>query len=131
MARVVSRSERARSSDTHPRQRGDDDEEWIRDAESLIYAGAHRTLAAGLPREHVGVLVDEQYGADVARRAKADGAILAMPVEKSGQDEFDFEYGDAFGTRIEAFDPTFTTVLVRYNPDGDAPLNARQTARLR
>ncbi len=53
---------------------------------------------------------------------------LAMPVERSGQDEFDFEYGDDFGAHIEAFDPTFAKVLVRYNPDGDADLNRRQTA---
>ena len=43
-----------------------------------------------------------------------------MPVEKSGQKEFDFEYGDEFGAHIERFDPDFSKVLVRYNPDGDA-----------
>ena len=53
-----------------------------------------------------------------------------MPVERSGQDEFDFEYGDDFGAHIEAFDPTFAKVLVRYNPEGDAATNARQTERL-
>jgi hypothetical protein len=54
-----------------------------------------------------------------------------MPVEKSGQHEFDFEYGDRFGDKIEEFDPDFSKVLVRYNPEGDAELNERQTARLR
>ena len=29
------------------------------------------------------------------------------PAEKSGQDEFDFEYGDDFAAHIEAFHPTF------------------------
>jgi hypothetical protein len=47
------------------------------------------------------------------------GVPLAMPVEKSGQDEFDFEFGSDFGRHIEAFDPTFAKVLVRYNPEGD------------
>jgi myo-inositol catabolism protein IolC len=75
--------------------------------------------------------VDEAYGAEVARRAHAAGRTLAMPVEKSGQDEFDFEYGEAFGRHIEQFDPAFAKVLVRYNPGGDRELNARQTARLR
>jgi myo-inositol catabolism protein IolC len=103
----------------------------IRDAKALIYEGVQRALATGLPRARVGVLVDEQYGAAVARRARADGVVLAMPVEKSGQDEFDFEYGDAFGAHIEAFDPVFAKVLVRYNPDGDAAMNTRQAARLR
>ena len=52
----------------------------------------------------------------------------SCPAEKSGQDEFDFEYGDDFGAHIEKFNPTFCKVLVRYNPEGDAALNrARRT----
>ena len=54
-----------------------------------------------------------------------------MPVEKSGQNEFDFEHGEAFGEKIEEFDPDFSKVLVRYNPDGDAAMNERQTEKLR
>ena len=54
-----------------------------------------------------------------------------MPVEKSGQNEFDFEYGDDFGAHIEKFDPDFSKVLVRYNPDDDAEMNERQLARLK
>jgi myo-inositol catabolism protein IolC len=77
------------------------------------------------------VLVDGQYGPSVAREAKAGGYKLAMPVEKSGQNEFDFEYGEQFGEKIEEFDPDFSKVLVRYNPEGDAELNERQTGRLR
>jgi 5-dehydro-2-deoxygluconokinase len=81
--------------------------------------------------ESAGALVDEQFGADIARKAKADGITLAMPVEKSGQDEFDFEYGEDFGAHIEEFDPSFSKVLVRYNPEGDRAMNERQTARLK
>ncbi len=57
--------------------------------------------------------------------------MTACPAEKSGQDEFDFEYGDDFANHIEAFNPTFCKVLVRYNPGGDPLLNRRQTARLK
>ena len=103
----------------------------ISDAKTVIYEGARRALDEGVPRESAGILVDEQFGADIARDAKANGLTLAMPVEKSGQDEFDFEYGEEFGAHIEAFDPTFSKVLVRYNPEGDAETNARQTERLR
>ena len=76
------------------------------------------------------LLVDEQFGETVARKAKADGDIFAMPVEKSGQDEFDFQYDDQFGEHILDFDPTFSKVLVRWNPDGDKAMNTRQGARL-
>jgi myo-inositol catabolism protein IolC len=106
----------------------------ISDAKTVIYLGAKRALDEGVPRESAGVLVDEQFGADAAQDAKASGLILAMPVEKSGQDEFDFQYGEDFGAHIEEFDPTFSKVLVRYNPDGgqesDA-MNARQSERLK
>jgi myo-inositol catabolism protein IolC len=53
-----------------------------------------------------------------------------MPAEKSGQEEFDFEYGDDFAAHIEAFHPTFCKVLVRYNPGGDKAVNREQAARL-
>jgi 5-dehydro-2-deoxygluconokinase len=75
------------------------------------------------------MLVDEQYGEAVLLAAKTFGAMFAMPVEKSGQDEFDFDYAD-YGAHIQKFDPTFVKVLVRYNPDGDAEMNKRQLARL-
>jgi myo-inositol catabolism protein IolC len=103
----------------------------VRDAKAVIFEGFRRAVQAGVPREAAGVLVDEQFGAEVARQARAEGYVLAMPVERSGQDEFDFEYGDAFGEHVEAFDPTFAKVLVRYNPAGDAALNRRQVERLR
>jgi myo-inositol catabolism protein IolC len=99
-------------------------------AKEIIYDGFLEALRQGVPNEAAGVLTDEEYGASVARRARADGHLLAMPVEKSGQAEFEFQYGEDFGAHIEAFDPTFSKVLVRYNPGGDAALNERQTERL-
>jgi myo-inositol catabolism protein IolC len=105
--------------------------ERITDAKQLIFEGFLRALEEGAPRDAAGILVDEQYGAEVARRARSEGLIFAMPVEKSGQDEFDFEYGEEFGKHIEEFDPVFTKVLVRFNPQGDTEMNARQTVRLR
>jgi myo-inositol catabolism protein IolC len=103
----------------------------IADAKTVIFEGLLRALDEGMSREAAGALVDEQFGADIARKAKADGITLAMPVEKSGQDEFDFQYGEDFGAHIEEFDPTFSKVLVRYNPEGDREMNERQTARLK
>jgi myo-inositol catabolism protein IolC len=103
----------------------------IADAKAVIYEGARRALDEGASREAAGVLVDEQFGTAIARDAKASGLILAMPVEKSGQEEFDFQYGEDFGAHIEDFDPAFSKVLVRYNPEGDREMNLRQTERLR
>jgi myo-inositol catabolism protein IolC len=105
----------------------------ISDSKHLIFEGMLKAVEQGAEPGVTGVLVDEQFGAptDVPGDAKERGLLLAMPVEKSGQNEFDFEYGDDFGEHIEKFDPDFSKVLVRYNPDGDAGMNERQTERLK
>jgi len=108
-----------------------EDAQRIADAKSVIYEGFLRALDKGVLKDSAGVLVDEQFGAGVAHKAKGQELILAMPAEKSGQDEFDFEYGADFGQHVETFDPTFTKVLVRYNPEGDGALNARQASKLK
>jgi myo-inositol catabolism protein IolC len=109
-----------------------EDTDRISDAKHLIFEGLlHATEQEGDSPEEVGSLVDEQFGGTVPSEAKERGFELAMPVEKSGQSEFDFEYGDAFGEHIERYDPDFSKVLVRYNPDGEAELNRRQLERLK
>ena len=105
--------------------------ETITDAKRLIYEAMELAVERGVDAEAAGVLVDEQFGGDIPKLAHEHGLALAMPVEKSGQDEFDFQYGDQFGDHIEGLDPRFSKVLVRYNPDGDAEMNERQTARLK
>lgn len=102
----------------------------ISDAKRILYEAFELVIQNGVERNSAGLLVDEEFGADVALRAKGAGVALAMPVEKSGQEEFDFEFGDDFGAHIERFDPTFAKVLVRYNPYGDPALNRRQACRL-
>jgi 5-dehydro-2-deoxygluconokinase len=103
------------------------------DGKHLIFEGIEAALERGADRSVTGALVDEQYGGPtkVPEEARARGIKLAMPVEKSGQKEFDFEYGEDFGAHIERFDPDFNKVLVRYNPDGDSEMNRRQAERLR
>jgi myo-inositol catabolism protein IolC len=107
--------------------------ETIADAKHLIFEGMLKAAEEGIDPSCSGCLVDEQFGEPkrIPEQAKENGLLLAMPVEKSGQNEFDFEYGDDFGAHIEKFDPDFSKVLVRYNPEGDAQMNARQSERLR
>jgi len=97
----------------------------------VIYDGFQAALAGGVPKVKAGILVDEQFGADILRDAARHGYATACPAEKSGQDEFDFEYGDDFARHIEAFRPTFCKVLVRYNPEDDREMNDRQAGRLK
>ena len=103
----------------------------IATAKRVIYDAFRAAIAAGVPKDKTGILVDEQFGAAILRDASAEGYATSCPAEKSGQDEFDFEYGEDFASHIEAFHPTFCKVLVRYNPEGDQDLNQRQSARLK
>ena len=100
-------------------------------SKQIIYDGFRSALAGGAPAAKAGILVDEQFGAAILRDATAKGTTTACPAEKSGQEEFDFEYGEDFARHIEAFDPTFCKVLVRYNPEGDRALNQQQAGRLK
>jgi 5-dehydro-2-deoxygluconokinase len=100
-------------------------------AKQVIYDGFKEAISAGVPKDKAGILVDEQFGAPILRDAAAQGYHTACPSEKSGQEEFDFEYGEDFAEHIRAFRPTFCKVLVRYNPESDPALNKRQSARLR
>src|SRR4051812_31067704 len=97
----------------------------------VIYDGFKAALAAGVPKEKAGILVDEQFGDAILRDATEQGYCTSCPAEKSGQEEFDFEYGDEFAAHIEKYNPTFCKVLVRYNPGSDPALNRRQADRLK
>ncbi|HTV30358.1 MAG TPA: DUF2090 domain-containing protein [Xanthobacteraceae bacterium] len=103
----------------------------IAGAKKVVYDGFLAALAGGLAKEKAGILVDEQFGAAILGDAASMNIVTACPAEKSGQAEFDFEYGEDFAAHIEAFDPTFCKVLVRYNPQGDRASNERQAARLK
>ena len=108
--------------------------ERITDSKHLIYEGMVKAVEkSDVHADTLGVLVDEQFGAPkhIQADAKKAGLKLAMPVEKSGQPLFDFEYGADFGQHILDFDPDFSKVLVRYNPDGDAAENKDQLEKLK
>ena len=103
----------------------------IAEMKKVIYDGFKAALAGGVPQDKSGILVDEQFGAEILRDAAKHGYNTSCPAEKSGQEEFDFEYGEDFAKHIEQFRPTFCKVLVRYNPEGDAAMNERQLGRLK
>src|SRR5258707_12915213 len=60
----------------------------------VIYDAFKAAIAGGVAKAKAGILVDEQFGAAILRDAKKNGYSSSMPAEKSGQDEFDFEYGE-------------------------------------
>ena len=100
-------------------------------AKQVIYDGFKAAVQDGVPEQKAGILTDEQFGSAILRDAAAHHYTTACCVEKSGQEEFEFEYGDDFARHIEAMRPTFSKVLVRYNAEGNSALNARQAGRLK
>ena len=105
--------------------------EEVIDSKQLIYEGFRQSLAEGVPTEAAAILVDADFGARILSDAHRRGFTTAVSVEQSGIDEFKFEYGENFASHIEAFDPSFAKVLVRYNFEGDKALNLRRASRLK
>ncbi len=103
----------------------------VANSKHVIYEGFQQAIADHVPKDRVGILIDEEFGSAILRDAVSKGYITVVSVEKSGQEEFEFAYGENFVQHIEAFHPTFAKVLVRYNPEGDVALNQRQAGRLK
>ena len=108
-----------------------DEKRQIEDYKKIVFEGFKVSLKKKVPKDIAGLLVDEEFGSSVLREAKKEGLTFAMPVEKSGQEEFDFDFGENFAKHIEEFEPSFVKVLVRYNPESNVTLNKRQLERLR
>jgi myo-inositol catabolism protein IolC len=105
--------------------------ETVKKLKRLIYQGFLRAVTLGVPKTDAGILVDETFGAEILLEAREAGFATCLPIEKSGQDEFELEYAQDFAEHITAFEPTFVKALIRYNPEGDAALNERQAVRLK
>jgi myo-inositol catabolism protein IolC len=114
----------------HDRAATPEEETAVRDAKKLIYDAFLAARKMAPEGTNLGVLVDEQFGADVARQAVADDVSLSIVVEESGRVDFDFEYGEDFGAHIEAFAPNYVKALVRYNSRGNAQINELQIKRV-
>ena len=97
----------------------------------VIYDGFLQAIDNGVPIETAAILVDQKYGVDLLADAKKQGITTCTSVEKSGQPEFDFEYGDDFQRHLLDASPTFAKALVRYNPESDATMNQNQRRRLK
>src|SRR3989344_5929900 len=108
-----------------------DESEKIIELKQMIYEGFKQAVLNGLPKEQAAILVDEQFGDNILHTAKSNGFITALTCEKSGQEEFDFEYGSEFSSHIEKYKPVFVKVLVRFNPEANPKLNIRQLEKLK
>jgi myo-inositol catabolism protein IolC len=97
----------------------------------IIYAGFMQAVAKSKLKETAGILVDEEFGAEIIIDAKINGYWTACPVEKSGVDELEFEYGEDYKSHLLKLRPDFAKVLVRYNPESPQETNQRQLSKLK
>lgn len=104
--------------------------EKIKRAKEIIYEGFKKSLHDGMPRDSGAILVDEQFGDEILTDARQEGYIVILTTEKSGSNEFEFEYEEDFDNHIKKYDPTFVKALVHYNPEGNREMNSRQRQKL-
>lgn len=96
----------------------------------IVFKGFEHAISAEKNRGEFGILLDEEYGTALLKKAKKLGVQICLTTEKSGQEEYQFEYGTSFGSHIDAIAPQYVKALVRYNPANEA-LNKRQLVRLK
>jgi len=106
------------------------EKEAIREFKMLIYKGFKDAVEKLIPTNEAAILCDEEFGSEILIDALHNGFMTLLPVEKSGQEEFQFQY-ESFGEHIEKFHPNFVKALVRFNPKDQEDLKQRQRANLK
>ncbi|GAA4745707.1 hypothetical protein GCM10025783_16970 [Amnibacterium soli] len=97
----------------------------------LVYRGLLDAVPGVPEGARPGFLVDEQYGGSPAVLAAADSRVsVAMPIEASGQEWFDFAYGHDWRTHAEFFGAEHPKVLIRDNPGLDEQHRAEQAGKI-
>lgn len=103
----------------------------IKEFKQIIYDGFKDALQNGVPKKSAAILVDEDFGDSILTDAKMKGYMTIVSVEKTGQDSFTFEYGQEFGEHLEKYMPTFSKVLIRYNPEDSYEKKRQQGENLK
>lgn len=88
-------------------------------AKKLIYEAFKKAISQNVPKDQAAILVDEEYGDEILKDARAQGFITLLTTEKSGEEIFSFEYGEKFAEHIEKYKPTFAKALIRYKPNAN------------
>ena len=104
----------------------------IRADKMLVYKALVQATERMPDNAQAGILVDEEYGSDVAElAAKTKGVInLSMPLEASGKDWFEFAYED-WRTHADLFATDHAKVLIRDNPALAVADRLQQAERLK
>ncbi|RIQ37803.1 2-deoxy-5-keto-D-gluconate 6-phosphate aldolase domain-containing protein [Jiangella rhizosphaerae] len=105
--------------------------EEIGRSKELIFEAFETAVKAGLAGTRPGILIDEEFGAPIARRAAALGIPVSMPVERAFESVFTFEYGGDFRRHLLEFRPACAKALVHYRTTDSPETKQTQLTRLR
>lgn len=83
--------------------------ENISELKQIIYEAFKKSLSIV---QNAAILIDEKYGDEILKDAKKNNYTTALRVEKAGQEDFIFEYGEEFASHIEKYNPTFAKVVI-------------------
>jgi 5-dehydro-2-deoxygluconokinase len=108
----------------------EEERELIREFKMLIYKGFKKAVEQKVPTDNAAILCDEEFGEEVLLDARHNGYITILTIEKSGQETFEFQY-ENFKEHIEKFKPTFTKVLIKYNPKDSEEIKEKQQKNLK
>ncbi len=108
-----------------------EEHQLITEYKQIIYEGFKKAVENGIPKENAAILTDEEFGDGILKDAKENGFLTILPTEKSGQEEFEFQYGGDFPAHIEKYNPPFVKVLIKYNPEDAEDLKTRQLEKLK
>lgn len=103
----------------------------IRQAKELIFEAYRLAVERGLDGARPALLIDEEFGADIAHRAIATGSTVIMPVERAAELIFAFEYGSEFREHLLEFKPAAAKALVQFRVDDPTDTKTVQLSRLR
>jgi len=102
----------------------------ISDYKKIIFEGFLMSLGYVKNPVESAIMVDEDFGLEIIKLAKKKNIIICLPVEKSGQNNFAFQYGHDFSQHIQALKPDIVKALVRYNP-ADKKINQGQLEKIK
>lgn len=92
------------------------EENKVKKLKKIIFEGFLSAVKKEKIRNNFAILADEKYGTEILNKAKKEKIRICLPVEKSGKEELQLEYGKNFGEHIDKFKPDFVKILIRYNP---------------
>lgn len=96
-----------------------EEKKTIAQAKEIIYSAFKRAIEKEISKEQAAILIDEEYGNEIIRDAIKNNYNVLLTTEKSGQDDFVFEYGKDFAKHIGKYKPAFVKVLIRHKQNID------------